>query len=356
MKRQQYWDIVKGLGIIAVVIGHTGSPLVPFVYMYHIALFFFVSGYFYRDIYSSDPSIFIAKRMRSLYWPFVKYGLGFLIFHNVLLHINVLSSISEFGIIPTKEFTITDSLRMAEEIVTLRNTEQMPGAMWFLPSLLVAGCLFCLIRYISLRLVEKYALLVTGSISLILFAIGIILAQKHIVLSLHADASLVAMPIIFAGYLLNNFRIQVYRHWGLALFSAAFLIFAANTYGFIEVVKQKYINSWLFILASCAGIYMNIYLGKLIEEIAFLGKIIAYIGQSSLAILAMHFIAFKIVSGIYIIITNSPHYWLAKFPVITGSGGWWIAYTLAGVGIPVFLRGLWDTATSKYISCHTEFQ
>jgi len=33
-----------------------------------------------------------------------------------------------------------------------------------------------------------------------------------------------------------------------------------------------------------------------------------------------------------------------------GSGGWWIAYTLAGVGIPVFLSELWDAATSQKTS------
>jgi fucose 4-O-acetylase-like acetyltransferase len=177
MQRQQYWDILKGLGIIAVVIGHSGSPLVPFVYMYHIALFFFISGYFYKDAYSSDPAIFIARRIKTLYWPFVKYGLGFLIVHNALLRINVLSARAEAGIIPAREYNLTDMLRMAEEIVTFRNTEQMPGAMWFLPSLFVSAVLFCLIRYLSLRYAGRYALAATGGASLFLFVIGMLLAR-----------------------------------------------------------------------------------------------------------------------------------------------------------------------------------
>jgi fucose 4-O-acetylase-like acetyltransferase len=353
MQRQQYWDILKGLGIIAVVVGHTGSPLVPFVYMYHIALFFFISGYFYKDIYSADPTMFIAKRTKGLYWPFVKYGLGFLIFHNVLLHIDVLSSKAEFGIITTKEYDIADMLRMAEDIVTLRNTEQMAGAMWFLPSLFVAGILFCLIRYVSLRFIRKYALFVTGSVSMMLFGVGIILAQKHVVLSMHADVSLVALPIFFAGYLLNNLKIEVYRHWGIALFSAAFLVFTARKYGFFEVVNQKYVNPWLFILASCAGIYMNMYLGKVIENISVLGKIIAYIGQCSLKILALHFFAFKIVSAIYITVNKAPHYWLARFPAITGGNGWWIAYAVIGVGLPVILNATYVSVKERFFKRKT---
>ena len=101
-----------------------------------------------------------------------------------------------------------------------------------------------------------------------------------------------------------------------------------------------YINPWFFITASFAGIYMNLYIGKVIENISFLGKMIAYIGRRSLMIMALHFLAFKIVSAIYLQANNAPDYWLAKFPVITGSNGWWIAYTLTGIGIPLVLSAM----------------
>ena len=47
----------KTIGIIAVVIGHSGSPLTDFVYQWHIVLFFFISGYFYKETYSKTPVI-----------------------------------------------------------------------------------------------------------------------------------------------------------------------------------------------------------------------------------------------------------------------------------------------------------
>ena len=153
---------------------------------------------------------------------------------------------------------------------------------------------------------------------------------------MHADVSFVAMPIFFSGYLLNSLKVKVYKHWGLALFFAVFLVFTESKYGFFEVVNQKYVNPWLFILASCAGIYMNMYLAKVIENISVLRKIIAYIGQCSLQILALHFFAFKSVSAIYIAANKAPHYWLARFPVITGDNGWWIAYALIGEGYQSF--------------------
>ena len=44
-----YWNIVKGIGILCIVIGHTGIPLLYYVYLFHLAIFFFVSGYLYKE-------------------------------------------------------------------------------------------------------------------------------------------------------------------------------------------------------------------------------------------------------------------------------------------------------------------
>ena len=239
MQRHQYWDILKGLGIIAIVVGHSGSPLIPYVYMYHITLFFFISGCLYKDTYSAQPITYIARRIRSLYWPFVKYGIGFLIFHNLLLRINILSEKVEPDIITTGKYNMPAMLGMAKEIVTLRSTEQMVGAMWFVPVLFIACILFCLIRYVSIKFVGKYSMLVTGGISIALFAIGIILAEKQVLLSRHADVAFAVLPIFFAGYLLNSSGSEVFRHWGIALFCAVFLVFVSNKYRVIQLTPPN---------------------------------------------------------------------------------------------------------------------
>lgn len=47
--RDYTWDVVRGIGILMVVLGHCAMrPLVDFVYLFHMGLFFFVSGYFLK--------------------------------------------------------------------------------------------------------------------------------------------------------------------------------------------------------------------------------------------------------------------------------------------------------------------
>ena len=48
--RIEAFDIAKGLGILIMVMGHTGfgTTFDKIIHTFHMPLFFFISGYFYR--------------------------------------------------------------------------------------------------------------------------------------------------------------------------------------------------------------------------------------------------------------------------------------------------------------------
>jgi len=71
-KRDQTWDIVKGIGIILVVIGHSGCPayLKHFIYLFHMGLFFFISGMFLSNPNLNNLKQFTQKKLNRLYIPF----------------------------------------------------------------------------------------------------------------------------------------------------------------------------------------------------------------------------------------------------------------------------------------------
>lgn len=55
---------MKGIAIISVVLGHctTNSRIEAFVNQYHLAVFFFVAGFFFKEKYVVTPMDFIWKR------------------------------------------------------------------------------------------------------------------------------------------------------------------------------------------------------------------------------------------------------------------------------------------------------
>ncbi len=73
--RINWIDMAKGYGIIAVFIGHMvqNSPLGLFVYSFHLPLFFFISGYLFKE--GDGLGVFLKKKCRSILLPYFTLGL-----------------------------------------------------------------------------------------------------------------------------------------------------------------------------------------------------------------------------------------------------------------------------------------
>lgn len=78
------------------------------------------------------------------------------------------------------------------------------------------------------------------------------------------------------------------------------------------------------------------------------------IGKRTTAVVALHFLAMKIVTLIVVWNYHLPIFCVAAFPNLYGFKGlWWIAYTVIGVGIPVILNVLCEgiSACLSAIQC-----
>lgn len=62
-----------------------------------------------------------------------------------------------------------------------------------------------------------------------------------------------------------------------------------------------------------------------------------YIGQHTLEILTWHFLLFKAVSFVIVLLNDLPIEQIAYFPTIQeySKHGWWLVYTIVGVIIPI---------------------
>jgi len=71
--RVAWADILKGLGILAVVWGHAGSKTSFYMFWFHMPLFFFISGYLYRFRPHQTWYSYVRKKARHLLVPYLFY-------------------------------------------------------------------------------------------------------------------------------------------------------------------------------------------------------------------------------------------------------------------------------------------
>lgn len=107
-----------------------------------------------------------------------------------------------------------------------------------------------------------------------------------------------------------------------------------SRYGKIDMASGNITNIVFFLAASFAGWFLlySIASCKGIRE----NKFLIYTGQHTLSILVLHFLAFKIVTFIYILISNKDMLYLAAFPVIRNVPFLWLFYTVCGVSVSLF--------------------
>ena len=138
-------SVTKALCIILMVVGHSGCPtfLGEYIYQFHMPCFFFVSGFLLKEKYLNDISTFIKRRFKGLWWPFVKWSVVFMLFHNVLTSLHIYNS----------SYTLTDMAYKLFHIVTMTGSEQLLGGYWFLKELLYAS----VISIIALKLFSLFS-------------------------------------------------------------------------------------------------------------------------------------------------------------------------------------------------------
>ena len=139
-------SMAKGLAIVLMVLGHTSFNEYggKFIYMFHMPLFFFLSGYCFKSSYLSDFKKFAIKRIKGAYVPYVKWGLLFLLLHNVFYRLHIYDALFGDTLFGLRDFGIN-----ALRVFTLLHSEKLLGGYWFLQAYFVASFIFFLVVWLS---------------------------------------------------------------------------------------------------------------------------------------------------------------------------------------------------------------
>lgn len=344
MKRNTTIDMLKGFGIILIVIGHSGSPFYHFVYLFHVAIFFIASGYCYNPDYSRDlHSVlsFVTKKFKTLWFPYVLWNSVFVLLHNVFVKINVYNS----SPLSLKKMLIS----ILKNCFFIGGT-QMGGATWFLACLMYLTVGYCILDYLFRRIIRRIPSIHIQSIfSIIFLALGYLCSQRGWGFA-GIERFLSFYCFIHIGFLLRTSGIydrvwKVWTHLALLLGSLIPLLFLQHR-GTIDICGNSYPNPAFLLISTLLGWQLLYELATLVQKIPRLTGVLSAIGQSSLSIMIFHFLAFKPVSLLIVLLYKEPLSSIAAFPNLYGNQGWWILYTLVGVSVPFAFHQIYRRARS----------
>ena len=118
------------------------------VCLFHMPIFFFVSGFCFKQEYIRDTRGFLIKKVKGLWYPYVKFGLIFLICHNVFYYLHIYDShYGSYTGVASAFYTFKDYLIQCQRTVRMVGTEQLLGGYWFLHALFYA----CVISFITIK-------------------------------------------------------------------------------------------------------------------------------------------------------------------------------------------------------------
>lgn len=148
--RNRTVDLAKGLGIIMVVLGHSGMPNSSIIFRFHMSLFFILSGWCFNDRHIENLHefrLFIIKKIKKLYIPFVVFNGLLVLLQNMLIYFNIYTNNPKFLDVPiigmgnsygiTNTLTFNDGLNLLLKIFAFSGETQLGGATWFIRVLFI---------------------------------------------------------------------------------------------------------------------------------------------------------------------------------------------------------------------------
>ncbi|MCU1716161.1 acyltransferase family protein [Pseudomonas sp. 5P_3.1_Bac2] len=285
---KQRWiqmDVARGVGILIIVFGHgwfaASSPdvIYPLLSAFILPLFFFISGVFFSI---QQPFGEMALRKADgLVKPFLVTMLGYVLVRDIIRGQPLLPDIGG---------------------VLYASVETLPWqALWYLPHFWVA----MLLSWLMLRLMQRLGLsLLTSCLLLtaqLLLGVYFLKSFWHLPVSfgqhsfelpglpLSLDVILVSSAFFMFGYLLRELLRQHQSSvWtfaiALAVTTCCFLAHPAV----MDLAQRRYDHWFWTSIQAVSGVYLCWALSGLMMKLDWLGKVMTYIGQSTLILLIFH--------------------------------------------------------------------
>lgn len=358
--RSKFWDLMRGIGILSIVIGHSCAAAVQYVYAYHLAVFFFVSGFLYNEKkYGLNPFGHVAAKLKSAWPKYMIYMSIFILMRNPFQKIGINAP----GNLYNRSYTLAS---LANSIL-FQGMEPMGGALWFVPFWILSCSIFGGTVWFSLHFFQNQKPAVSEStpyspwiqaapsalaagISVLFGISGAVFIFRQLFLSYQLHLAFLVQPILAAGWLIRC-HLPSYRKlvtWYLALPCAVLLVFITKKgQVYIDLSSGRIGNGWQYFLLAFLGIYCCLYLASLLERISPVSQLVSLWGRYSFDVMGLHFLVFKIIDLTYgRLILSDPIESYSAFP-IAYSMTLWPLYAILGTTIPALIGYLADNVQKR---------
>jgi len=257
-------DIVKGIGIILVVLGHIkGGFSQDLIFLVHMPLFFFISGYLFKP---QDKKKFFFKKTVSLLLPYFTFLI----------------------ILYPIEYPYSDDKNIINYILKPIYGGQLLNkgliAYWFVTCLFLTQQIFNLLfqKIKSKKLLSfvMFLFLVISYINSEIYPFFRLPWNAHIVLA--------TIPFFYTGYLFKQKKTSI----NLIIILVLNVIATYITYYKIPIrYDMKVANYGIPIISfilSLASIILIILISKKIQHINYISNTLKYIGEKSIIIMFLH--------------------------------------------------------------------
>lgn len=290
-KSNEKMMILSCIGIIIVVLGHTGnafelaSSIFPY-YSFHMALFIFISGYFYDDKYEKNvfgKDGYIVKKCKKMLIPYFIWNLIYGIIVNILKKLDIISYGEKIDLY---SYFIRPWTTGHQYILNI--------ASWFLLALFLVNIVYIIIRKLAMKL-KLWNDKVATIVFLIISIVSVYISQKNKVeLYIPILRTMYFMFFYHFGYIYKKSIEKKIEINSVAYFIILILIqlilFKMDGKLSYVVVFMKFNSKYIItpIIASVTGILFWVKIAEILVPAIGKSKIVNYISNNTFDIMQHH--------------------------------------------------------------------
>ncbi len=275
-KRNSLLDVMKGIGILLVVIGHVSSNSIlnRWIYSFHMPLFFFISGILYFLSTKVDSKTFLRKKFQGLLIPYFIFSLiTFLYWVVIERHLR-------------GDMNISIGHQILEMFISQGGdiNHQYNVVLWFLPCLFMMELTFDCIYKNFKNHKSLFGLM-------ILFSIAGYLLIKFCEFRLPFSIDTMCVSILFYGLgfivapFIDTISLVFNKHKIISILVFIILsVIISITYQGCNLNNNYYSNYVLFYIFGIIGILFMICLATLFKE----NKLLLFLGRNTLVLMCIH--------------------------------------------------------------------